>query len=492
MDRTTQPLMTYPSSRGRWVLLATVLGSALASVDGTIVTIALPAIGRDLGTSFAGLQWTVTGYTLTLASLILISGACGDRFGRRRVFLVGVVWFIAASVLCALAPNLALLVAARVLQGVGGALLTPASLAILESSFRDGDRALAIGTWAGFSGVSGALAPLAGGWLLSLGTWRWVFLLNVPLACVVVAVTLLHVPESSDPDASGRLDWAGAALTVLFLGSSTYAVIGAGQRDPRLTAAAWAVAVAGLTLFLAHERRAPRPLLPPALFRIRQFSAVNALTFVVYGAVAVFFFLLVLQLEIVSGWTPLAAGLSTVPVTVLTLALSRRSGALAGHIGPRLQLTAGPLLCAAGALLALRVGSRATFVGDVLPAVTVFGLGLSTFVAPLTSSALSAVPARHAGLASGVNNAMARSASLLAIAAVPVVAGLDGAVFEDAPAFDGGYRLALFVCAALFTAGAALAATTVTDPVANQDERAAAWAGAEPDGIRDRDGDAVV
>lgn len=492
MDRTLQLPMAYPSSRGRWVLLATVLGSALATVDGTIVTIALPAIGQDLGASFGGLQWTVTGYTLTLASLILISGACGDRFGRRRVFLVGVVWFTGASVLCALAPSLAVLVAARVLQGVGAALLTPASLAILESSFRDGDRDLAIGTWAGFSGVSGALAPLAGGWLLSVGTWRWVFLLNLPLAAVVVVVTLLHVPESSDAEWPGRLDWLGSALTVLFLGASTYAVIGAGQRDARLTALAWGVAAAALAVFLAHEHGATHPLLPLALFRIRQFSAVNALTFVVYGALAVFFFLLVLQLEIVAGWTPLAAGLSTVPVTVLTLALSRRSGALAGRIGPHLQLTAGPLLCAAGALLALRVGSHAAFLGDVLPAVTVFGLGLSTLVAPLTSSALSAVPARHAGLASGVNNAMARSASLLAIAAVPVVAGLKGAVFDDPPAFDAGYRTALLVCAALFTAGAALAAVTVSNSEPHSQERAVPVTGTRRDGIPDRDGDAVV
>ncbi len=465
------PQLAYRSAGGRWVLLATVLGSALATVDGTIVTIALPAIGNDLEGTFGGLQWTITGYTLTLASLILLSGAFCDRFGRRRVFLIGVVWFTTASLLCALAPTLTLLIAARVLQGVGAALLTPASLAILESSFRDGDRALAIGTWAGFSGVSGALAPLAGGWLLALGTWRYVFVLNVPLAILVIVVSIRHVPESSDGEAHGRLDWIGAALTVAFLGASTYAVIDAGSRSGLHTAAAWGVAGAGIATFVIHERRSAQPLLPLQLFRIRQFSAINALTFVVYGAVAVYFFLLVLQLQIVSGWTPLAAGLSTVPVTILTLALSRRSGALAGRIGPRLQLTAGPLLCAVGALLGLRIGATPTFVCDVLPAVTVFGLGLSAMVAPLTASALSAVPPQHAGLASGVNNAMARSAALLAIAAIPVVAGLDGTVFDQPVAFDAGYRTAMLICASLFTVGAVLAGVAVVDPAPSEHPR---------------------
>src|SRR3954451_4557364 len=249
----TEELLTYRSAAGRWILLATVLGSALAAVDGTVVTIALPAIGADLDTSFVGLQWMVTGYALTLASLILVSGVAGDRYGRRRTFLVGVVWFTAASVLCAVAPTSALLIAARILQGVGGALLTPASLAILQSSFVPEDRGRAVGTWAGFSGIAGAIAPFAGGWLLSLGSWRWASPVNVPLACVVLAVSLRHLPESTDEDtADGPLDWWGAALTVGFLGLGTFAIIGRSWW-------AGAGALLGLVAFVLHEHRTPSP-----------------------------------------------------------------------------------------------------------------------------------------------------------------------------------------------------------------------------------------
>ncbi|MEQ6901464.1 MFS transporter [Nocardioides sp. YIM 152588] len=450
-------LLTYRSAAGRWVLLATVLGSALAAVDATVVAIALPSIGDDLGASFAGLQWTVTGYTLTLASLVLLSGAAGDRFGRRRVFLIGVVWFTLASLLCAAAPTIGLLVAARVLQGVGGALLTPASLSILESTFTESDRGAAIGTWAGFSGVAGALAPLIGGWLLGLGSWRWVFLVNLPLAALVVALSLRNIPESFDRDARGRLDWAGAALTVVLLGAGTYALI-----DLSWTAAA--VAAVALIAFLAVERRARQPLLPLSLFRIRQFSAVNAVTLVVYAPIGVYFFLLVVQLQVVAGWSPLASGTATIPVTAITLLLSGRCGALAQRIGPRLQLTVGPLLCAGGMLLSLRIDGSTSYAADVLPAVTVLGLGLATLVAPLTATALSAAPPENSGLASGLNNAVARTAALLAIAAVPVAAGLTGDVFDDPVGFDDGFGVAMTICAGLFLVGGALAAVAVEPP----------------------------
>jgi len=458
---TTAPgagLLTYRSTAGRWVVFAAVLGSALAAVDATIVTIALPAIGRDLGAPFAALQWTVTGYSLTLASLVLVSGAAGDRFGRRRVFLIGVVWFTAASVLCAAAPTVGVLVGARILQGVGGALLTPASLAILEGAFAPADRAVAIGSWAGFSGVAGALAPFAGGWLLELGSWRWVFLVNVPLAAAVLVVGRRHIPRScSENEEGGRLDWGGAALSVAVLGSATYGILGASP------VAALGAVVAALAL-LVHERRTADPMLPLGIFRIRQFSAVNGVTFLVYAPIAVFFFLLVVQLQVVAGWSPLAAGASAVPVTLLTLLLSRRSGALAQRIGPRPQLTLGPLLCAGGTLLALRVDAAAQYVPDVLPAVTLLGLGLAVMVAPLTATALSALPDRQSGLASGINNAVARTAALLAVAAIPVVAGLSGGVVGDPRAFDRGFDLSMRICAVLFIVGAGVAAATIIQP----------------------------
>ncbi len=453
-----QVLLAYRSAAGRWVVLATVLGSALAAVDATIVTIALPAIGADLGAGFAALQWTVTGYSLTLASLVLLSGAAGDRFGRRRVFLVGVVWFTGASLLCTAAPTALVLVGARVLQGVGAALLTPASLAILEGAFVAEDRAVAIGSWAGFSGVAGAVAPFAGGWLLGLGSWRWVFLVNLPLAVIVLAVGLRHIPEScSERGDVGPLDWGGAVLSVALLGSGTYAIIGTSPR------AAVGAAVAGAALAL-HERRSARPLVPLAVFRVRQLSAVNGVTFLVYGPIGVFFFLFVVQLQVVAGWSPLAAGASAVPVTLLTLVLSRHSGALAQRLGPRPQLTVGPLLCAGAVLLARRVDGTASAVRDVLPAVALLGLGLAAMVAPLTATALSALPTDRSGLASGVNNAVARTASLLAVAAVPVAVGLRGDVAVDPQAFDRGFDVAMWVCAALFALGAVVAAATVVQP----------------------------
>ncbi len=460
------PGLILASPAGRWVVLATILGSALAGIDATVVTIALPTIGRDLGASFAGLQWTVTGYTITLASLILLGGVAGDRFGRRRVFLVGTIWFTAASLLCAVAPSIQVLVAARVLQGIGGALLTPASLAVIESVFRPEDRSAAVGTWAGFSGIAGALAPFVGGWLLELGSWRWVFVVNLPVAAVVLWVTVRHMPESRLEAASGRhLDWAGAAATVCFLAGVTYGLIEAPSSGHlRTVLIAVFLATVGFVALLRIESSSDAPLLSPRLFRNRQFSAANATTFVAYGAIGVFFFLLVLQLQVVVGWSPLAAGLSTIPVTVITLSLSRLSGRVAQRIGPRLQMAVGPVVCGAGVLLALRIGADAGYVDDVLPAVTVFGLGLATMVAPLTSTALSSLPTSQAGVASGVNNAVARTGSLLAIAAVPVAAGITGDAIADPQLFASGYRTSMIVCAVLFGAGAAVSAVWIRRP----------------------------
>ena len=455
--------VSLDEARGRWVLLAAVLGSGVAMLDATVVNIALPRIGEELGAEFSGLQWTVNGYTLTLASLILLGGSLGDRFGRRRVFVIGTVWFALASLLCGLAPNVETLVAARMLQGVGGALLTPGSLALLQASFREGDRARAIGAWSGLGGVAGALGPFLGGTLVEV-SWRLVFLVNLPLAAVVVAVALRHVPESYDREMDPRLDLAGAALGALGLAGTTYALVGLGDGGlDAASAGAGLLGVGGLVAFVLVERRSSHPMLPVDLFSSRQFTAANLVTFAVYAALGGVFFLLVLHLQVVAGFAPLAAGLALLPITALMLLLSARAGALAQRIGPRLPMTAGPLLCAAGLLLLLRVGPDASYVRDVLPAVGVFGLGLATTVAPLTATVLAAAPTRHAGVASGVNNAVARAAGLLAVAALPVLAGISGDDYRDATAFAGGFRTAMLLCAGLLLLGGVLSALTISD-----------------------------
>ncbi|MGY1633513.1 DHA2 family efflux MFS transporter permease subunit [Geodermatophilus sp. SYSU D01186] len=357
------------------LLLATVLGSGMAFLDATVVSIALPAIGRDLGAGAAGLQWVVNAYTLTLAGFILLGGSLGDRFGRRRVFLVSVVVFTAASVLCGLAPTTATLVAARAVQGVGGALLAPGSLAILQASFVPDDRTRAIGAWSGLGGVAGAIGPLVGGWLVQVATWRLLFLINLPLALIVVLITLRHVPESVDPAAPRRLDLAGAALGVVGLGGLTYGLAEWTRRGPAdpLVLAALALGVVALGVFVLAERRGPAPMLPLGLFRVRAFSAVNAVTFLVYAALSGAFLFLVVQLQVVAGFSPVAAGLALVPVTLLMLAFSARTGALANRIGPRLPMFAGPVVGAAGLVGLAMIGAGATYWSDVLPFAVLLG-----------------------------------------------------------------------------------------------------------------------
>ena len=448
---------------GRWVLLASVLGFGLAGIDATVVNVALPAIGADLDGDFADLQWTITGYTLTLASFILLGGALGDRYGRRRVFVVGVVWFAVASLLCGLAPSTEVLIACRALQGVGGALLTPGSLAMISASFAPDDRARAIGSWSGLGGVAAAAGPFLGGYLVQVASWRWVFLINVPLAVLVVVVAQRHVPETRDARATGRVDLAGAVLGALGLAGVTYALIEApetGWTAPEVLGAA-AVGVAALVAFVVVEQRSAAPMLPLTIFGSRVFSAVNAVTFVVYGAFGGIFFLLVVALQAVAGFGALAAGTALLPITVVMLVLSGRAGAWGSRTGPRLPLTAGPLVCAAGVLLMLRIGPASSYVLDVLPGVTVLGLGLALLVAPLTAAVLAATDIAHAGVASGVNNAVARAASLLAVAVLPAVAGLSGDDYADPAAFADGFRTAVLVTAAVLVAGSALAATAV-------------------------------
>ncbi len=442
---------------GRWILLAAVLGSSMAMLDATVVNVALPTIGRDLHTSLGGLQWTVTAYTLTLAGLILLGGSLGDRMGRRRIFVTGVVWFAVASALCGLAPDIGVLIGARALQGVGGALLTPGSLAIIQASFVSDDRPRAIGGWSGLGGVAGAAGPLLGGWLVGAAGWRWIFLINLPLAAVVVLVSLRHVPETRDPSAHGRFDVTGAVLAALALTAITYALIEAPVSGTPQLVITVAVGVAAAVAFVMVERRRGRPGEPTP-------PTVNVVTFVVYGAFGGVFFLLVLELQVVSGFSPLQAGLALVPATVLMLLLSARAGALAQRVGPRWLMAGGTLTSAAGLLLLTRIGPDASYLADVLPGIAVFGLGLSATVAPLTATVLASADVRHAGVASGVNNAVARAAGLLAVAGLPLAVGLSGAGLSAAD-FESGFRKAMVVCAVLLAAGAVLSAVTIDNNV---------------------------
>jgi EmrB/QacA subfamily drug resistance transporter len=464
--------ITLGQPAGRWVILATVLGSSMAMLDGTVVNVALPTIGRDLHTSLGGLQWTINAYTLTLAGLILLGGSLGDRLGRRRIFLIGVIWFALASALCGLAPDIGVLIGARALQGIGGALLTPGSLAIIQASFAPDDRPQAVGAWSGLGGVAGAAGPLLGGWIVSGIGWRWVFLLNLPLAAVVIAVATRHVPETRDPMAHGRFDSTGAALAALALAGISYALIEApSQGSVARVVVAAVIGVAAFVGFVLVERRHGRPgsptppMMPLDVFASRQFSVVNIVTFVVYAAFSALFFLLILELQVASGFSPLKAGTATLPSTLLMLALSSRAGALAKRTGPRWLMAGGTLICAVGMLLMTRVGLHAAYFSDVFPAICVFGIGLSLTVAPLTATVLASADARHAGVASGVNNAVARSAGLLAVAGLPAAVGLAIGGHHTAAAFASGFRTAMLICAGLLAAAAVLSALFIDNNV---------------------------
>ena len=434
-------------------LIATVAASAMASLDATVVNVALPDIGKEFGASVSTLQWVLTGYLIALASLILLGGALGDRFGRRKVFIIGTTWFAAASLLCGLAPDVQLLVVARVLQGVGGALLTPGSLAILQASFRETDRAAAVGAWSGLGGVAGAIGPFVGGGLVDGPGWRWAFLVNVPVAIVAIACARAAVPESRDSTEHRRLDLIGAALAVVGLATGTWAFTAAGDRgwSDLGVAGALAVSIVSILGLVRRILRARDPLVPPVLFQNRTFTVLNMATVLLYGPLGASFFLIAYQLQVAAGWSALEAGVALMPATVLMLAFSAQSGALAQKIGPRLQLTVGPVVAGAGLLLLARIGSSTSWVSDVLPGAVVFGLGLVTFVAPLTATIMAAADPDHVSIASAVNNAIARAAALAALAVVPVVSGLASAA--DATEVTHAFRVAIVIVACI--AGAA-------------------------------------
>jgi EmrB/QacA subfamily drug resistance transporter len=403
-------------------LIATIMGSGIALLDGTVVNVALPTIQRSLGGGLAGQQWVSNAYLLTLGSLILIGGSLGDLFGERRIFAMGVIGFGVASLLCAIAPSIGFLIGARALQGIASALLTPASLAVIVRTFPESERGGAIGSWTAWGTIAGVLGPLLGGELLAIGSWRLIFLINIPFVIVCATLIMVVIPRA-EPRAAGarRVDVPGALLGAAGLGGFVFALI----EQPRLGWSGVIVPlVAGVALlgaFLAYESRARDPMLPLGLFRHRNFAAGNIETFSMYAGLSILFFFLVLFLQQVGGYTPLESGLVLLPITVVMFLTSKRFGALADRYGPRFFMGAGPLVGAAGLLLFQRVGAHVDFVTDVLPALLVFSVGLSMTVAPLTAAVLAGVDGSQAGIASGVNNAIARVAGLIGTAAVGAV-----------------------------------------------------------------------
>lgn len=411
------------SRRQRLTLIATILGSTVVFLDSTVVNVALPAISDGLDAGLAGQQWVVEAYMLTLVSLLLVGGSLGDQFGRRRVFVIGLVAFGATSALCAIAPTVEFLVAARALQGVTGALLVPGSLAIVAATFAGEERGKAVGTWTAWTGIATVIGPAGGGALIGLTSWRAIFWINLPLIAATVMLTLHAVEESRDPDAFRGIDWTGIALSAVGLGGPVFALIEQptrGWSDPVVWVPLVA-GVAGFALFLLHEARTRHPMMDLGLFRIRNFAVANLTTLSAYAGLIGGLFFVGLFLQQVAGYSPLEAGLATTPISILLFVLSPRWGRLASGVGPRLPMTAGPIVGGVGLIMMMRIGSGADYVGDVLPAILVFGLGLSATVAPLTATVLDSVEERHVGIASGINNGVSRVAGLLAIAVLGAV-----------------------------------------------------------------------
>ena len=422
------------ASRKRLVLVAAILGTTVVTVDSTVVNVALPSIAEDLGGGLAGQQWTANAYLVTLSSLILIGGSLGDLFGARRVFMLGVGGFGITSLFCAVAPTIELLVIARALQGVFGALLTPAALAVIVATFPPGERGRAVGAWTAWGGMGTVLGPLIGGQLVDSASWRWIFAINIPVVLITLLLVTRVMPEAESRDPDARVDVVGAVLCAFGLAGITYGLI----EQPRQgwgAVGVWLPLVAGVILFSAFvgwEARSRHPMLPLSLFRRRNFAIGNIETFSMYAGLGLLFFFLVLYLQQVAGYSAVEAGTTTIPVTLVMFLLSMRFGALADRYGPRFFMGFGPLMAAAGLALFLRLDADVDYVSDLLPGLLLFALGLSITVAPLTATVLADADQHNAGIASGVNNAIARVASLIAIAAVgALVASSFGASLRD-------------------------------------------------------------
>ncbi len=444
----------------RFALIASILGSSIAFIDGTVVNVALPAIQRDLGGGLAAQQWTVDAYLLTLGSLILVGGSLGDIFGEVRMFTLGVACFGVASVLCAAAPDSTALIVFRGIQGVAGALLTPASLAVITSTFSGRERGAAIGTWTAWSGISTVAGPLLGGWLIGISTWRVIFLLNVPIAAVTIAVVLTQLPWRSQKRSAVRVDFTGAALCVVGLGSLVFGFI----EQPRLgwgnpavpgSIAAGAALFAG---FVLYESRTAMPMLPLRLFAKRNFSVTNIETFAVYGGLSAWGFFLVLFLQQLGGYSAFRSGLATLPVTIVMFLLSSRVGGLSMKFGPRVFMAAGPVIAGLAVLALARLPVKLDYWTDLLPPLIGFSVGLALTVAPLTTTVMNDAGPTDAGIASGINNAVARIAGLIAIAAIGIAAASGTALSAQ------GFHRAMAIVAVLLVTGGLIGAAGIVNP----------------------------
>jgi EmrB/QacA subfamily drug resistance transporter len=456
--------MKLASAEGRWVVAGAVLGSGAVFLEGTVVSVALPSIARDLHLGIAGLQWVMNAYLLTLSALMLLGGALGDRMQRSRVFSVGAFGFAAASLACAFAPNALILVACRLLQGIAGALLVPNSLAMLEQGFEGEDRGAAIGQWAAWSAVSTAIGPLAGGWLVDSLSWRWVFAAVVPFGIAAAIIANRFVPRADSEKESAPLDVTGAILITVALAGLIGGLIAgpeSGFSHP-LVLSCLGGGVVLLVAFFVTERRSAAPLLPLDVFASRQFSGANVTTLFVYAALSALFLLLMLELQTVMGYSALKAGASLLPINAFMLLVSPWAGRLAERLGARLPMVCGAAIAAVGMVLFVRAHPGASYAASVLPAVCVFGLGLSIFVAPLTAAVLAAVPPDRVGVASAVNNAVSRLAGLLATAIIPVAAGISGASALGAETFGRGFVRGMWISAGLCGAGAITAWLTIS------------------------------